>query len=122
MRPWELINWVNKQILPAIEAIKYNNQLCLEINDLWHALHSFFNTALHCSIEDVVLDEINLISPSFWAPFSEEEFTNALAKYNNSSTLGPDKLLWSHLKHVLKNNVCLNNIIRITNTYLYLGY
>jgi len=23
--PWELMNWVNKQKLPAIETIKYNN-------------------------------------------------------------------------------------------------
>ena len=32
--PWKLMNWVNKQKLPAIETIKYNNQLCLEIYDL----------------------------------------------------------------------------------------
>ena len=43
--PWELMNQVNKQRLPAIETIKYNSLPCLEINDLWQALHSFFNTA-----------------------------------------------------------------------------
>lgn len=32
--PWELINWVNKCKLPAIEAIKYNDQQYLDINDL----------------------------------------------------------------------------------------
>ena len=32
--PWELISWVNKCKLPAIEAIKYNDQLCLTINIL----------------------------------------------------------------------------------------
>jgi len=32
--PWALINWVNKQKLPAIEVIKYNNKPCLEIKDL----------------------------------------------------------------------------------------
>jgi len=32
--PWELMNWVNKCKLPAIEAIKYNGQHCLELDDL----------------------------------------------------------------------------------------
>jgi len=32
--PWELMNWVNKRKLPAIEAIKYNGQQCLELGDL----------------------------------------------------------------------------------------
>ena len=40
-----LMNWINKQKLLAIEAIKYNNKLCLKINDLWQALHSIFNKA-----------------------------------------------------------------------------
>jgi len=116
------MNWVNKWKLLAIEAIKYNNQPCLEINNLWHALYSSFNTALHHSIEDVVLDKIDSISPSSWAPFLEEEFMNMLTKYNNLSTPSLDKLSWSHLRHILKNNVCLNNIIRIANTCLDLDY
>jgi len=32
--PWELMNWINKHKLPAINMIKYNSQLCLELNDL----------------------------------------------------------------------------------------
>ena len=32
--PWKLINWIKKRKLPVIEAIKYNNKLCLEIEDL----------------------------------------------------------------------------------------
>jgi len=44
--------------MPAIESIKYNNQPCLNIDDLWQALHLFFNTALHCSVDAHVLDEI----------------------------------------------------------------
>ena len=31
---WELMNWVKKYKLPAIEAIKYNGQQCLELGDL----------------------------------------------------------------------------------------
>ena len=102
--------------------IKFNNQPCLEINNLWYVLHSSFNIALHHSTEDDILDEINSISHSSWDLFSEEEFMNALAKCNNSSTSSLDKLLWSHLKHVFKDKVCLNNIIRIANTCLDLGH
>ena len=31
---WELMSWVNKHKLPAIETIKYNDQQYLNINDL----------------------------------------------------------------------------------------
>jgi len=119
---WELINWVNKWKFLAIEAIKFNSQPYLEISNLWHALHNFFNTALYHNIKENVLDEITSILPSFWEPFSEEEFLNTLTKCNNLSTPGLDKLLWSHLKHVFKNKACLNNIIRIANMCINLGY
>jgi len=42
---WELINWVKKRKLPAIKAIKYNRQPCLELNNLWQALYESFNSA-----------------------------------------------------------------------------
>jgi len=31
---WELMSWVNKKKLPAIETIKYNDWQCQDINDL----------------------------------------------------------------------------------------
>ncbi len=31
---WKLMNWINKHRLPAIKAIKYNRNLCLELTDL----------------------------------------------------------------------------------------
>ena len=37
--PWKLMSWVNKCKLPAIEAIKYENQPCLIIDSLWNALY-----------------------------------------------------------------------------------
>jgi len=36
---WELMNWVKKKKLSVVEAIKYNGNLCLKIEDLWQALH-----------------------------------------------------------------------------------
>ena len=42
---WPLMNWVNKCKLSAIEAIKYNDHLCIKTEDLWDALYSTFNRA-----------------------------------------------------------------------------
>ena len=56
--PCALMNWVNKYNLPAIEAIKYNDQPYLEINNLWQALHSTFNRAQHCQIYISLLNKI----------------------------------------------------------------
>ena len=41
---------------------------------------------------------------------------------SNSSIPGLDKLLWNHLKSVLKHDNCLTNIIKIANTCINLGY
>ena len=120
--PWELMNWVNKCKLPAIETIKYNDQQCLNINDLWNALHSTFNTALHCHVDIDILDEIANIPTSPWPAFSKEEFRHALFSCNNSSAPGLDKLMWSHLKIILKDDKCLNTIIHIANACINLGY
>jgi len=87
------MNWVNKHKLPAIEAIKYNSQQCLKLGDLWNALHSTFNTALHCQVDVNILDEIGNKPTSPWPAFLKEEFRLAIINCNNSSTLGPDKLL-----------------------------
>ena len=45
----------------------------------------------------------------------------SIAKCNNSSTPGPDKLLWSYLKYIINNEVCLGKIISIANTCFELG-
>ena len=52
----------------------------------------------------------------------KEEFRLPLVNCNNSSTPGPDKLSWSHLKIILKDDNCLNFIINITNAYIEVGY
>ena len=58
--PWELMNWVNKHKLPAMKAIKYDNQLCLTLDSLWNALHFSFNTALYWQVDSKILDEIRI--------------------------------------------------------------
>ena len=116
------MSWVNKHKLPVIESIKYNDCQCLKIKDLWHALHSTFNKALHCQVNANVLDEINDKSILPWPTFSKEEFRLALSNCNNLSASGPDKLSWGHLKYILKDDKCLNVIISIANTCIEVGY
>jgi len=120
--PWELMNWVNKRKLPAIEAIKYDNQPCLSLDSLWDALHFSFNTTLHCQVDINILDKIGSKQVSAWALFLKEEFKIALGSCNNLLTPGLDKLSWSHLKIILKDDVCIANVIKIANTCIDLGY
>jgi len=86
------MNWVNKYKLLAIEIVKYNGQLYIEIDDLWQVLHLTFNMAQHCFIDEEILNKLELSTKSTWNLFSEEEFTSTLIKYNISFISGPDKL------------------------------
>ena len=116
------MNWVNKCKLPAVEAIKYDNQLCFSLDSLWKALHSFFKTALHRQVDTSILDKIGNKQTLFWAPFLKEEFKIALGSCNNSLTPGLNKLSWRHLKSIMTDNDCITNIIKIANMCIDLGY
>ena len=116
------MSWVNKRKLPAIEAIKYNDQPCLTIDTLWDVLYSMFNTALYRQVDINILDKVANKSSSSWASFSKKEFKNAITNCNNSSTPGLDKLLWRYLKVILKDDDCLGNIISIANACINLGF
>jgi len=120
--PWKLMNWVNKCKLPAVEAIKYNNQPCLSLNSLWNALHFSFNTVLHRQVDTNILDEIGNKQTSTWALFSKEEFKIALGSCNNLLTPGPDKLSWRHLKSIMNDSDCITNVIKIANACIDLGH
>ena len=119
---WKLMNWVNKQKLLAIEAIKYNDQPCLNINNLWHAFHSSFNMALHCRVNSSILNEISDKPSSLWTLFFKEKYKSTIANCNNTSTSDLNKLSWSYLKIILKDNKCLSNIIKIADMCINLGY
>ena len=56
---WELMNWVKRRRLPVIEAIQYNGHLCIELDDLWNAIHRSFNLAQDHYIEYLLLKEIS---------------------------------------------------------------
>jgi len=116
------MNWVNKHKLPAVEAIKYDNQPCLSLDSLWNTLHSSFNTVLHHQVDTNILDKIGNKQASTWALFSKEKFKIALGSCNNSLTPGPDKLSWRHLKSIMNNGDCITNVIKIANVCIDLGY
>jgi len=120
--PWELINWVNKHKLLTIEMIKYNGNPCLELADLWQALHSSFNSAQFQMIDKMVLNELESFLSSTWLDFLEEEFTYTIINCYNSSASGPNKVLWEYLKHIIINKSCLKNIVFIANMCFKLGY
>jgi len=94
----------------------------LELNNLWQALHSSFNSAQFCDIDESILNEVETFPLSSWPDFSEKEFNHVIVNCSNSSTLGPDKLSWGHLKHIIKDKLCLKNIISIANACIELGY
>ena len=41
-----------------MEAINYDNQLCLFLDSLWNAFHSSFNTVLHHQVDINILNKI----------------------------------------------------------------
>jgi len=90
--PWELMNWVKKRKLPATEAIKHNDHPCLTPDSLWNALHSSFNTALHCHVDLNILNEVVYKPLQSWNSFSRYEFKLAISKCIDISAPGPDKL------------------------------
>jgi len=120
--PWELTNWINRRQLPMTEAIKHNDQLCLSLESLWDTLHSIFNTAQNRQTNIEILNNIVHKPTTQWAPFSKEELKQVIAKCNDSLAPGSDKLLWRHLKIIIKQDECLTNIINIANACINLGH
>jgi len=51
------MNWVKKKNLPTIESILYEGQLCNILPDLWHTLHSSYNSAENRPINASFLNE-----------------------------------------------------------------
>ena len=119
---WELINWINKCKLSAIEAIKHNSCSCLEIKDLQQVLHLFFNMAQNHQININILNKIPDKCPIRWVSFFEEKFISSIIKCNNLLTPSSNKLLQRHLKYIVKDNMYLKKFINIADVYFELGH
>jgi len=106
----------------VIEAIKYNESLYFTPENLWNALYSTFNTALHCQVNGEILYELAQKPSQNWGSFSKYESLSAISKCANSSSSGPDRMTWRHWKTIIKNDACLSNIINIADTCINLGH
>ena len=113
---------MKKHKLLAIKAFQYDGWPCLELNDLWQALHLSFNPAQNHQINIKLLEKIPSKPITRWKLFSEEEFISVISKCNNLSTPGLDKLSWRHIKIIIKNVTCLWKLINIANICIDLGY
>ena len=119
-RPWNLINWVRKKPLPAIETILYENQLCNTLPDLWHALHNSYNSAENKPVNICFLNEISQANTIDWPTFSKQEFRDTIAKCSSSSSPGLDYISWRHLKTIFFNNCCVEKLIDIADACINL--
>jgi len=57
-RPWDLMSWVRKKSLPAIESISYENCPCNTLPDLWNTLHKSYNLAKNRPVNTRLLNEL----------------------------------------------------------------
>ncbi|CAA7271402.1 unnamed protein product [Cyclocybe aegerita] len=104
-RPWDLMEWVKQCKLPPCEAIRNGDQSCHDMDDLWDALHSTYNSA---SGRDGLTFQHELLS--------------ALKGCSNSSAPGPDHVTWVHLKELLKDKHVLALFIVLANACLRVGH
>ena len=82
----------------------------------------FTTLSIQLKINIALLNEVPNKDVLSWLSFPKAELINAINKCNNSLTPGPDKLLWSHLKAIIKNEECINKLINIANTCIDLNH
>ena len=116
------MNWVRKKNSPAIESIYHEGQPCNNLEALWNALHSLYNSAENRSINTRFLDGINQYDNIDWPLFTGQKFIDAIAKCSNASSPGPDHVTWKHLKPLTSDKTCLSKIVNIANTCITVGY
>jgi len=121
-KPWDMMNGIQKQKLPAIEAIQFSGRPCIELDDLWQALYSSFNSVHNYQINIDILNEVLLKFVSDWKSFSKKEFKNTISKCNDTSAPGLNKISWKILKWIVNNDNCLTSIINISNACINLEH
>ncbi|KAJ2911543.1 hypothetical protein MD484_g8870, partial [Candolleomyces efflorescens] len=60
-RPWDLMEWVKERKNPPCEAIQFNGRPCHDMDALWTALHSTYNSAADRPVDLTILDELAYI-------------------------------------------------------------
>ena len=87
-QPWNLMNWVKKCKLPAIEALHFNRCPCIELENLWQALYLMSNSAQNQHINSHLLNEIPSKPLSERLLFFKVEFNDVINKCSSLSTPG----------------------------------
>ena len=98
-----------------MEAIQYQSLPCNTFSDLWHTLHSSYNTAVNHPIQLSVLDDVSHLVPQSWILSFMLEMQEALKACSNVSALGPDHITWYYLKYILSNDTCSSGILFLAN-------
>ena len=52
------MSWVRKQKLPATETLQHNRHSCIELENLWLALHQTFNFVQNHQVNTNLLNKI----------------------------------------------------------------
>jgi len=116
------MNWVKKHKLPVVEAIQYEGYPCIELEDLWNALHKSFNSTQEREVDIHFLNKIPDKPTAEWNVFSKNKLIDTIKKCNNLSVPGLDKLTWSHIKSIIRNNDCICKFIDIANACIELEH
>jgi len=116
------MNWVKKKNLLTIESILYEGQSYNTLLDLWHVLHSSYNSAENRPINTSFLNKTPQADQILWPPFSKQEFKDTIAKCSSLSTPGPDHISWRHLKSLMTNDRYLQKIVQIANACIDLEF
>jgi len=75
-----------------MEALQFNSQPCIELDNSWQSLYQIFNSAQDCHIN---LNKITSKPIITWIYFSHEEFKTAVDKCNNLSTPSLNHISWN---------------------------
>jgi len=81
-----------------------------------------FNFTQDYQINTNCLDEIPSKPIIEWMPSSKDEFRNVITKCSDLLSPELDKILWKHIKYIIKDNLGLNAIVNIANICINLEH
>ena len=64
------MNWIQERKNPPTEAIQHNGEPCVELDQLWEALHSTYNAANDRQVDTTLLDQLPDEPVRDWPVFS----------------------------------------------------
>jgi len=121
-QPWDLMGWIQQRKLLPCEAIRYHDEPCHTLDELWGTLHGTYNLASGREFDTSVLDNLPDQPQHNWVHFSKAELTDTLSGCSNISAPGPDHLKWSHIKRVIRVHSCACALLAIADACLVVGH